>query len=180
MENHYCLSVDNNVLTIFFQPTILYQHMRFSRVWNTLYLKFSIDIFDTLPLNCARFIILLILFTILGVMIGGAPLDITSATGSQFLNGCGSKAKCQTNVCSKGSVCKEHWRVTSCECRNGYVGQKCVDICTLQPCQNAAICNRTDDAMGFQCTCPDKYLGKLDHILKEGLTGSADLGRVYP
>ena len=106
-------------------------------------------------------VIVVLFINSVGTMVGGAPLNTKSASRSLVTDGCSSKATCQNNVCSKGSVCKEGWRKTSCVCRNGFVGKNCVDICSLQPCQNGATCKRMDNAVGFECTCPAKYLGKL-------------------
>jgi hypothetical protein len=95
-----------------------------------------------------------------GVMIAGSQLNLSSATRHMVTNGCSSKAKCQTNTCPRESVCKLEWRKIYCVCRNGYVGDKCRDVCSLRPCQNGALCQRTNDDVGFKCICPDKYLGQ--------------------
>jgi hypothetical protein len=93
-------------------------------------------------------------------MIAGSQLNFVSASAHMVTSGCSSNTTCQANTCPRESNCKQEWRKTSCVCRNGYVGEKCQDVCSLHPCQSGATCQRTNDDVGFKCICPDKYLGQ--------------------
>ena len=100
------------------------------------------------------------LFVHIGLMLAGSPLNLASSTTYLVTNCSGSKANCKADACPRvNTVCKEEWGNTSCVCRNGFVGGNCRDICSLSPCQNGATCQRVNDAVGFKCICPDKYLG---------------------
>lgn len=82
--------------------------------------------------------------------------------------GCHLPDPCQSNTCSKNSMCVQNWDSYICKCLPGFVGAKCVDSCSLSLCKNGGQCRRS--VIGYDCQCRKDYFGKYCQYRK-GLTG---------
>uniref|UniRef100_A0A336MVD4 CSON001872 protein n=1 Tax=Culicoides sonorensis TaxID=179676 RepID=A0A336MVD4_CULSO len=73
------------------------------------------------------------------------------------LDGCMSQAECPEE-CPHNSRCVTKWDEATCECIPGYVGPKCVPVCTVKPCADAGQCRvDTSNVKGYRCDCDNSY-----------------------
>lgn len=69
------------------------------------------------------------------------------------LEGCGSTIDCHQS-CPVHSDCVTSWDTSHCECDDGYVGDNCIGVCTVNPCENAGIClEDRSEIKGYKCHC---------------------------
>uniref|UniRef100_A0A0K0EWQ0 Flamingo-like protein FMI-1 (inferred by orthology to a C. elegans protein) n=1 Tax=Strongyloides venezuelensis TaxID=75913 RepID=A0A0K0EWQ0_STRVS len=74
--------------------------------------------------------------------------------------GCQAPNECSTNTCPRFSKCIRDWDRHSCKCNNGYVGDQCVNICSIPNiCGIDGICNLKNNTQGYYCLCPDNRIG---------------------
>uniref|UniRef100_A0A0K0EGQ1 Cadherin n=1 Tax=Strongyloides stercoralis TaxID=6248 RepID=A0A0K0EGQ1_STRER len=74
--------------------------------------------------------------------------------------GCQAPNECLTNTCPKHSKCIRDWDRHSCKCNNGYVGDQCVNICSIPNiCGSEGICNLKNNTYGYECLCPEYLTG---------------------
>lgn len=67
-------------------------------------------------------------------------------------DGCASRAECPQS-CTQNSVCKTSWDKAECECLHGYIGDKCLPICSLSPCRAGVCRSNSTDRRGYKCEC---------------------------
>ena len=80
--------------------------------------------------------------------------------------GCTSPDTCRSNPCPLSSICKSSWHSHDCDCNKGYYGNKCRDVCTLNPCYNNATCVHDVSAKnGYSCDCnATRYTGEYCEV----------------
>ncbi|XP_072571150.1 cadherin EGF LAG seven-pass G-type receptor 2 isoform X1 [Paramormyrops kingsleyae] len=122
-----------------------------------------------------------------GLRMGETPSSAVSLSFSRArrLNaqrGCDLPDPCHSNPCPANSDCKTKWDGYTCTCRPGYYGDRCTDVCFLNPCENQSICVRKPDtARGFACHCPSNYFGqycetRIDQPCPRGWWGHSTCG----
>lgn len=69
------------------------------------------------------------------------------------VDGCDSLTECQSE-CPTNSECVTEWGDSHCECTSKHVGPLCVSVCSVNPCENGALCLEDDSLdKGYQCKC---------------------------
>lgn len=75
--------------------------------------------------------------------------------GCQVANACAGESPC-----SSTSRCVRDWDRHNCVCLRGYVGDSCVDACSMEGiCQNEGFCIRSNSTRGYDCLCPEGFYG---------------------
>ncbi|KAE9550699.1 hypothetical protein FO519_006082, partial [Halicephalobus sp. NKZ332] len=94
--------------------------------------------------------------------------------GCQVANGCSGEPSCPKN-----SRCVRDWDRHNCLCLRGYVGDSCIDACSIQGiCNNEGLCIRSNSSRGYDCVCPEGFVGpnceykSLPKICPHGYHGS--------
>lgn len=69
------------------------------------------------------------------------------------LEGCAGETSCQ-QTCPAHSDCVTSWSTSHCECDDGYVGNTCLPVCAVNPCENSGTCleDKTQHR-GYKCHC---------------------------
>ncbi len=68
--------------------------------------------------------------------------------------GCSSPDTCSSESCPVQSTCQPEWDKQACACKPGFVGERCDDLCGLDPCLNNGTCAKdTVDPRGYTCDC---------------------------
>lgn len=91
------------------------------------------------------------------------PDNKTSERGSKSIDNCYEKFEksCDDSLCGSYGKCNPNGAFYSCECRDGYYGQKCElkqDQCLIMPCFNGGICNSFNDT-SVVCKCSEGFNG---------------------
>uniref|UniRef100_A0A2K6W6B9 Uncharacterized protein n=1 Tax=Onchocerca volvulus TaxID=6282 RepID=A0A2K6W6B9_ONCVO len=75
--------------------------------------------------------------------------NMMTRPGCQVANGCNSPKACPSN-----SICIREWDRHRCECKPGFIGDGCVNICSLPNlCGEEGVCHRKNTSKGYECTC---------------------------
>ncbi|XP_055533079.1 protocadherin-like wing polarity protein stan isoform X2 [Wyeomyia smithii] len=88
------------------------------------------------------------------IRIGGSQSVLNRPTiRENVIDGCKSNSKCPDN-CPEHSRCVSSWDEAHCECVHGFVGEDCLPVCTVKPCEDNSFC-RADSASnrGYRCEC---------------------------
>uniref|UniRef100_A0A7E4VR33 Protocadherin Fat 1 n=1 Tax=Panagrellus redivivus TaxID=6233 RepID=A0A7E4VR33_PANRE len=65
-----------------------------------------------------------------------------------------------TDACPKKSSCVRDWDRHNCICNRGYVGDSCIDVCSIAGiCNNEGLCVRANSTRGYECLCPEGFKG---------------------
>lgn len=78
-------------------------------------------------------------------------------TGCLAPNQCSSSTN-SNNICPANSRCVRDWDRHICKCNLGFVGDNCVDVCSIPGiCGNGGICvqNANTDNGGYECICAE-------------------------
>ncbi|KAL8168510.1 UNVERIFIED_CONTAM: Cadherin EGF LAG seven-pass G-type receptor 2 [Gekko kuhli] len=87
-------------------------------------------------------------------------LNVNQAEKVNVERGCSIPDPCDSNPCPVNSYCNDDWDSHSCSCDPGYYGDSCANVCSLNPCENQAMCIRKPSSShGYTCECPDNYFG---------------------
>uniref|UniRef100_A0A0N5A395 Cadherin n=1 Tax=Parastrongyloides trichosuri TaxID=131310 RepID=A0A0N5A395_PARTI len=74
--------------------------------------------------------------------------------------GCQAPNECSTNTCPKNSKCIRDWDRHHCKCDPGFVGDQCVEICSISNiCNYNGICLPANNTHGYKCMCPENRIG---------------------
>ncbi|XP_035705378.1 protocadherin-like wing polarity protein stan isoform X3 [Folsomia candida] len=96
------------------------------------------------------------------VRVGSAKNYLRKTESEKGVNeGCSLAAACVGAICPQRSTCVEEGGRHKCQCDPGYVGDKCVPICSLKMCKNNGTCimDLTTER-GYRCQCDDRlFLG---------------------
>ena len=87
--------------------------------------------------------------------------EISPTLESSVESGCENPNSCSdpSSSCPAHSTCSVGWSGHKCHCDQGFVGEKCFDVCHLNPCQHNSTCVRKKDAdQGYQCQCNSPLL----------------------
>lgn len=75
--------------------------------------------------------------------------NIMAKPGCQMPSGCSLPKACPAN-----SICIRDWDRHRCKCNPGYIGDGCVNICSLPNlCGKNGICRLTNNSRGYECIC---------------------------
>ncbi|XP_069162090.1 protocadherin-like wing polarity protein stan isoform X3 [Procambarus clarkii] len=70
-------------------------------------------------------------------------------------DGCVASDPCTSRPCPPNSQCINTWQGYECQCNKGYYGEKCADVCHLNPCSNNSTCvHDIHSPKGYRCECP--------------------------
>merc|ERR1719347_1452513 len=105
---------------------------------------------------------------------GSTDSDLSPSLESSVENGCNNPDSCSvppatdTQVCPIHSSCNPNWEAHECSCDSGYVGEKCFDVCHLNPCQskNSTCIRDLGEKYGYKCECNSPLLSG-DYCEKE-------------
>lgn len=91
------------------------------------------------------------------------PDDMTSDRGSKSIDSCFEKYEqsCNETTCGAHGKCIPSGSFYTCECLDGYYGQKCEviqDMCSITPCFNGGTCQHSNNTEIF-CECPLGFNG---------------------
>ncbi|XP_071982915.1 cadherin EGF LAG seven-pass G-type receptor 3 isoform X3 [Engystomops pustulosus] len=120
-----------------------------------------------------------------GLHLGDSPSGITLPKPTNLVNvknGCNVTNMCAPNPCQGNSSCVDTWLGHVCVCLPGYLGDNCVDICQLNPCENRGVCaHRPDHPLGYTCECSGHHYGRycehrMDHQCPKGWWGNRTCG----
>ncbi|OQV23975.1 Protocadherin-like wing polarity protein stan [Hypsibius exemplaris] len=80
---------------------------------------------------------------------------------SNVQDGCSSSQRhCLSSPChGEFSQCTETGNSYRCTCQKGYIGKRCKDICTFNPCKNGICLHAAESRHGYQCRCFANYTG---------------------
>ncbi|KAK4300812.1 hypothetical protein Pmani_027014 [Petrolisthes manimaculis] len=68
--------------------------------------------------------------------------------------GCVATDPCTSRPCPPNALCIDTWQGYECQCSKGYHGEKCEDVCRLNPCSNNATCvHDIHSPKGYRCEC---------------------------
>ncbi|VDO29044.1 unnamed protein product [Onchocerca flexuosa] len=82
--------------------------------------------------------------------------NMMTRPGCQESNGCNSPKACPSN-----SICVREWDRHRCECKPGFIGDGCVNICSLPNlCGEEGICHTKNTSKGYECTCGKGLSGR--------------------
>ena len=86
-------------------------------------------------------------------------LDVAHEENTQ--DGCMTYGACSSQPCPANSMCIGSWNSYECPCNKGFYGEKCQDICRLNPCSNNASCiHDIHNTKGYRCECySNEYTG---------------------
>lgn len=93
------------------------------------------------------------------VHFGGASLKVHDQ--SKTKPGCPVPNPCAlSNICPKNSQCQRDWDRHVCKCLPGFVGDQCLDACSLNGLCNNGTCLRSDKTSnGYICSCYSEFGG---------------------
>ncbi|XP_075430641.1 cadherin EGF LAG seven-pass G-type receptor 3 isoform X2 [Ascaphus truei] len=120
-----------------------------------------------------------------GLRLGDTATGINLPKPSNALNvkaGCTIPNLCDPNPCQRNSTCEDHWLSYSCVCHPGFYGERCVDVCQLNPCENKGICrHQLSSVPGYTCECGGHHYGqycehRMDQQCPKGWWGSPTCG----
>ncbi|XP_030062620.1 cadherin EGF LAG seven-pass G-type receptor 3 [Microcaecilia unicolor] len=120
-----------------------------------------------------------------GIRLGETPTGITLPKPSSSLNaeaGCSLANACDSSSCPPNSSCRDQWQSYSCACQPGHYGEKCTDVCQLNPCKNKSVCRRKPESLrGYVCDCGENYFGqycehRMDQQCPKGWWGNQTCG----
>jgi Tyrosine-protein kinase ephrin type A/B receptor-like/EGF-like domain len=99
------------------------------------------------------------------------PDGMTSERGSNSIDHCYEKYEksCDDSTCGAHGKCIAIGAFYTCECLDGYYGQKCElkqDLCAISPCFNGGTCNFFNETSVF-CECPAGYIGAFCESVNE-------------
>uniref|UniRef100_A0A915PFR4 Uncharacterized protein n=1 Tax=Setaria digitata TaxID=48799 RepID=A0A915PFR4_9BILA len=81
--------------------------------------------------------------------------NMMTRPGCQVPNGCNSPEACPSN-----SICIREWDRHRCECSPGFIGDGCVNICSLPSlCSGGGVCHTKNSSRGYECTCNRELSG---------------------
>ena len=91
------------------------------------------------------------------------PNSMTSDRGSKTIESCydRNEKSCNETTCSEHGRCLPSGVFYTCECDEGFYGQKCElkqDLCATTPCYNDASCKHLNET-DVQCICLDGFNG---------------------
>lgn len=91
------------------------------------------------------------------------PEHMTSDRGSKSVESCYEKYEksCNDSTCGEHGKCITNGAFYTCECLDGYFGQKCElkqDQCSVSPCFNGGLCTHLNDT-DVACECPPGFNG---------------------
>ncbi|KAI6226363.1 hypothetical protein M3Y99_01296100 [Aphelenchoides fujianensis] len=90
---------------------------------------------------------------------GGISLKVYEQ--SKTKPGCIVANTCADRTCPTMSTCVRHWDRHECRCASGYVGDSCVDVCTVRDVCRKGVCIRSNaTASGYECLCPEGTGGR--------------------
>lgn len=82
--------------------------------------------------------------------------NMMTKPGCQVPNGCNSPKACPPN-----SICVREWDRHRCECNPGFIGDGCVNICSLPNlCGKEGICHTKNNSKGYKCICSEELSGQ--------------------
>ncbi|KAM9230327.1 cadherin EGF LAG seven-pass G-type receptor 1 isoform 1-T1 [Dugong dugon] len=114
-----------------------------------------------------------------------ATLNMDDALKVRVKDGCELENPCASSPCPPHSRCRDTWDSYSCVCDRGYFGQKCVDVCHLNPCEHVAACvHAPSSPRGYACECGPSHYGqycenRVDLPCPRGWWGSPVCGPCY-
>ncbi|KAF8796749.1 Cadherin EGF LAG seven-pass G-type receptor 2 like protein [Argiope bruennichi] len=94
---------------------------------------------------------------------------------SNVKEGCRVQNPCHGNPCPHNSTCVDLWGHYKCECEVGFVGDKCLPVCEVNPCAEGSKCKPSSKfslhdhhKYGYTCECDTLHTGEycevpLDH-----------------
>ncbi|CAL1293860.1 unnamed protein product [Larinioides sclopetarius] len=94
---------------------------------------------------------------------------------SNVKEGCRVQNPCHGNPCPQNSTCVDLWGHYKCECDVGFVGDKCLPVCEINPCAEDSKCKPSSKfslhdhhKYGYTCECDTLHTGEycevpLDH-----------------
>jgi Tyrosine-protein kinase ephrin type A/B receptor-like/EGF-like domain len=91
------------------------------------------------------------------------PEGMTSDRGSKSIDNCYERHEksCDAKTCGDHGKCIPSGVFYTCECDEGFYGQKCElkqDLCATSPCYNGATCRHLNET-DVQCICRDGFIG---------------------
>lgn len=91
------------------------------------------------------------------------PENMTSERGSTSIESCYEKYEksCDDATCGENGKCIASNAFYSCDCKDGYYGQKCElkqDLCTIMSCFNGGSCTVFNES-AVLCDCPLNFNG---------------------
>lgn len=96
------------------------------------------------------------------VRIGNHQTSLNRPTVREnVMDGCPDHSECQQN-CPASAECVVGWGTSKCDCQSGYVGESCMPVCSMEPCENMGTCiSDLSSSKGYQCQCNSTdYSGK--------------------
>ncbi|KAM4022955.1 cadherin EGF LAG seven-pass G-type receptor 3 isoform 2-T2 [Anomaloglossus baeobatrachus] len=120
-----------------------------------------------------------------GLRLGDTPSGITFPKPTNLVNvknGCNVTNSCDSVPCQANSSCVDTWLGHVCVCHPGFLGDNCMDICQLNPCENKGVCaHHPDHPMGYMCECSGQHFGRycenrMDHQCPKGWWGNRTCG----
>lgn len=98
------------------------------------------------------------------------PGNMTSDRGSKSIDECFEKFEksCNELTCGINGRCIASGAFYTCECQNGFYGQKCElkhDSCSVTPCFNGGACSVVNETA--ICQCPPEFIGEFCEVLND-------------
>lgn len=99
------------------------------------------------------------------------PDNMTSDRGSKSVENCYEKYEksCSDTTCGDHGKCIPSGSFYTCECLDGYFGQKCElkqDQCSVKPCFNGGLCEHFNETE-ITCTCPTGFNGAFCELIHD-------------
>ncbi|KAL3981450.1 Cadherin domain family protein [Acanthocheilonema viteae] len=82
--------------------------------------------------------------------------NMMTKPGCQVPNACNLPKTCPVN-----SICVREWDRHRCECKQGFIGDGCVNICSLPNlCGRGGVCHTKNSSTGYECNCSGELSGR--------------------
>ncbi|XP_023244632.1 protocadherin-like wing polarity protein stan isoform X2 [Centruroides sculpturatus] len=85
--------------------------------------------------------------------------------------GCRVPNPCHSNTCPAHSQCIDLWEDYKCQCDPGYVGEECLPVCQLNPCEYKSLCHVIEPGKSlhpyshnYYCECDSLHSGQYCEI----------------